>query len=66
MKCSGLRRRSVDLLHRRLIVSESVAEVRGALIVGDTKAHQTRRVSLPGFLLGALVQHLSTAVEPER
>ncbi len=60
----GLRRRSVDLLHRRLVVSEAVGEDGGKQITGDTKAHQTRRIALPGFLLDALAGHLA-ALSPD-
>lgn len=58
----GLRRRSVDVLHRRLIVAEAVVEDGGDLLVTDTKTHQTRRVTLPAFLVADLVAHLDAEV----
>jgi hypothetical protein len=35
----ALRRRSVDLLRRRLLISESLAEMGGRLVFGSTKTH---------------------------
>jgi integrase len=61
---AALRRRSVDVLRRRLIITESLAEVGGKLIFGPTKTHASRRVPLPPSLGEALGEHLRT-VPPE-
>jgi len=61
-EAAALRRSSVDLLGRRLVVSESLAEVGGRHIFGSTKTHATRRVPLTGSLASALEEHLSTRV----
>jgi len=53
-----LRRRSVDVLHRRLRVSESLAEVGGTLTFGPTKSHAVRMLPVPPTLLRALEDHL--------
>lgn len=54
----ALRRRHVDLLRRRLRVEESVAEVNGELIFGETKTHAVRSVPLSPSLLAELKERL--------
>jgi integrase len=61
----ALRRRSVDLLRRRLIVDESVAEVGKDLIFGPTKTHAARRVPLTPGLAADLTQHLERRVSSD-
>ena len=61
-EAAALRRRSVDLLGRRLVVTESLAEVGGALIFGTTKSHAVRRVPLTSSLAAALEAHLDERV----
>lgn len=56
---AALKVRRVDLLRRRLEVSESVTEVRGALTWGTPKSHQRRSVPVPRFLVDALVEHVA-------
>ena len=46
-EAAALRRRSVDILGRRLIIAESVTEVAGRLVFGSTKTHAQRRVPCP-------------------
>jgi integrase len=58
----GSAERQRDILHRHLLISESLAEVNGELFFGDTKTHQKRRVVLPAFLSTALDEHLSNRV----
>jgi integrase len=58
----ALRRRSVDLLRRRLVVDESVAEVGKDLIFGPTKTHADRRVPLTPGLAADLAEHLERRV----
>ena len=53
-EAAALRRRSVDLLRRRLLIAESLAEIGGQLIFGPTKTHATRRVPLTSTLAAAL------------
>jgi len=55
----ALRRRSVDLLRGRLLVSEALSEVGGKHRFGTTKAHQGREVPLPRFLAERLTEHLA-------
>lgn len=55
---AALRRRSVNLLTKRLVVEESLAEVSGRLMFGSTKTHATRRIPLTASLAAALEAHL--------
>ena len=57
-EAAALRRRSVDLLHRRLEVTESLAEIGGNLVFGPTKTHAARKVPLPPSLLATLTEHI--------
>jgi integrase len=54
-ECAALRVRSVDLMRRRLRVSESVSEVNGHMIWSTPKTHQSRDVPIPRSLVDALV-----------
>jgi integrase len=58
----ALRRRHVDVLGCRLIVSESLTEIRGQFTFGPTKTHQVRDVPLPRSLLLDLETHLDAQV----
>jgi integrase len=49
----------VDLLGRRLVISESVAEISGEQVFGPPKSYQVRRLPLPRSLQGRLEGHLS-------
>lgn len=62
---AALRRRSVDPMRRRLIVSDSLAEIGGELTFGTTKTHAARIVPLPKSLSDALATHLETRVGAE-
>jgi len=55
---SGLYEPTVDLLHRRLEVTESLAKISGNLTFGATKTHAARKVPLPPSLLAALSAHI--------
>jgi integrase len=57
-EAAATRRRSVDLLRRRLLVSESLAEVSGSLLFGPTKSHAQRSVPLPPTVTARLEEHL--------
>lgn len=59
----ALRRRSIDLPRRRLIVTESLAEVGGELTFGPTKSHAERSVPLTRSLVEALDNHLDERVD---
>lgn len=48
----------------RLLVKESVADVNGQRIIGTTKSHQQRTMTLPPTVWAALVQHLARNVAP--
>lgn len=54
----ALRRRSVDLLRNRLLITESLAEVGGSLTFGPTKTHAHRSIPLPRSLADRLRDHL--------
>src|SRR5439155_18775645 len=61
-EAAALRRRSVDLLRRRLIAEESLAEVGKDLIFGPTKTHAVRRVPLTPGLAKDITEHLEQRV----
>jgi integrase len=61
----GLRRESVDLVRRVLIVDQAVSDVRGRLVVGPTKTGKARSVPIPEALVPDLLEHLSSRVGPE-
>jgi integrase len=63
-ECAALRVRSVDLMRRRLRVSESVSEVNGHMIWSMPKTHQSRDVPIPRSLIDALVAQ-ATGKKPE-
>ena len=50
----ALRRRRCDLDAGRLIVAESLADVNGRAIFGDTKTHRVRKTRIPRFLVEEL------------
>ncbi len=58
-EAAALRTRSVDLLHHRLRITESVSEVRGRLVFDVPKTHATRSVPLSPSLSDALEKLLS-------
>jgi integrase len=60
-EAAALRRRCVDLLHRRLHVAESLAEISGELVFGKTKTHADRQVPVPPSVLHMLGAHLERA-----
>ena len=59
----ALRRRSVDLAGPALLVTESVTEVRGKLVVTPPKTGMSRRVPLPDELREPLAAQLATRPE---
>jgi integrase len=59
----ALRRRSVDVLGGRLVVTESLSDVNGHLTFETPKSHQQRAVSLPAFLATRIRDHLDARVE---
>jgi integrase len=61
----ALRRRSVDLLGRRLLISESLAEVGGELTFGSTKSQAERVVPLTASVAAALEAHLDDRVRSD-
>lgn len=50
-EAAALRRRSINLLRRRIRVEESLAEISGDLLFGSTKSHAVRSVPIPPSLL---------------
>jgi len=51
-EAAALRRRSVNLLAKRLTVEQSLDEVSGRLVFGPTKTHAARKLPLPPSLAG--------------
>lgn len=62
-EAAALRRRSVNLLARRLTVEESLAEVSGRMVFGPTKTHAVRKLPLPPSLAAAFERHLDERVD---
>jgi integrase len=56
---AALRVSRVDLMRRRLIIAESVTEVRGKAVFGTTKNHATRSVAAPRSLVDSLAGQLA-------
>lgn len=52
----GLKIKSLDLLKKRVSVSENAVEISGVIQVGTPKSHEFRTVPLPDFLLPMLGQ----------
>jgi integrase len=65
-KMVALCRRSVDILRRRLVIEESVAEIGGRLTIGPTKSHAVRRAPLTPTLATELERHLDDRVDIDR
>ena len=63
-EATALRRHRCDLDAGRLIVAESLADVNGRAVFGDTKTHRVRKTRIPSFLIQELQAHLET-VGPE-
>lgn len=63
-EAAGLRRRSVDLLRRRLVVDGSLSEVAGELMLAGTKSHAVRQLPIPPSLVQELQRHLDARVGP--
>lgn len=57
-EATALRRSRCDLEGGRLIVAESLADVNGRAIFGETKTHRVRKTRLPAFLVEELRVHL--------
>lgn len=55
-EATGLRLKSLDLLKKRLKVSENAVAVGGVIHVGTPKSHESRTVPLPDFLIPMLAQ----------
>lgn len=51
--------RDVDLMRRRLSVSQAMAEVRGRAVLGTPKDHEQRGVPVPAFLLDGLADTIA-------
>lgn len=49
----------IDLMRRRLEISESVSEVSGQLVWGSPKTHQRRTVPIPRFLIDDLAERIA-------
>jgi integrase len=61
----AIRRGRCDLLRSKLMIRESLSEVRGHLYFGPTKTHEDRVIVLPRFLRDAMNLHLGQYVAAE-
>lgn len=61
----ALRRSSVDLMRRRLLIEESLAEVGGRFVFGPPKSHAVRAVPLSESFAAAFESYLEAHVAPE-
>lgn len=59
-EAAALRVASIDILRRRIRITEAVAEVRGQIVMGTPKTHAARSITLPGFLAPVLGEYLGT------
>jgi integrase len=59
-EATALRRRRCDLSGGRLIVAESLADVNGRAVFGETKTYRVRKTWIPVFLVEELRAHLET------
>ena len=59
-EASALRRRRCDLDAGLLIVAESLGDVNGRVIFGDTKTYRVRKTRIPAFLVDELRAHMET------
>jgi integrase len=56
---AALRVRNLNLLRRRALIAEAVADVNGRAIFGTPKTHQRRQVPVPRFLAEELAVHVA-------
>ncbi len=56
---AALRVACIDLLRRRVAVTQSATEVNGTVVFGTPKTHQRRRVALPSLLVDDLTRELA-------
>jgi integrase len=54
---------SLDLEHGRLIITQSMADVNGHVVFGETKTHRVRKTRIPDVLSEELRAHLETVGE---
>jgi integrase len=55
----ALRRESVDILRRRLNVTQAATEIGGKLHFGTPKTHETRSVAMPALVAERMAVHLA-------
>ncbi len=56
---AALRVRNLNLLRRRALITEAVADVNGHAVFGTPKTHQRRQVPVPRFLADELTAHVA-------
>ncbi len=56
---AALRVRNLNLLRRRALITEAVADVNGHAVFGTPKTHQRRQVPVPRFLADELAAHVT-------
>jgi len=59
-EAAALRVGSIDVLRRRLHITQAVAEVRGQIVHGTPKTHAARSIAVPGFIVPLLAEYLAT------
>lgn len=65
-EATALRRHRCELENGRLIIAESLADVNGRVIFGETKTHRVRKTRIPDFLVEEFRSHLETvSVAPD-
>jgi integrase len=62
-EATALRKHRCDLENGRLIIAESLADVNGRAIFGETKTHRVRKTRIPDFLVEEFRAHQET-VDP--
>lgn len=58
-EATGLRLAHVDMLRRRVLVTENAVKVGSVIIVGTPKTHEARSVAFPKFLADSLAAEMS-------
>lgn len=56
---AALKVKRVNLQQRRVAIVEAVTEVKGRMVWGTTKGHETRKVPIPRFLIMDLESHMA-------
>jgi integrase len=63
---AAVRRSRIDVLARRILISESLSEIGGQLNFGTPKTHVRRTIQIPGFVAALLGRHLEGVPSEDR